>query len=53
MGVSKSQYPGTTKDSRCTLCNENMNNKTRLEQDAHIEYHAKKDLEEVCQEKLF
>ena len=35
MGISKSQYPGTTKNTICTRCNVSLNNKTRLEQDEH------------------
>lgn len=37
MGISKSQYNGTLKDSRCTRCGKNMNNKTRIEMDVHAE----------------
>ena len=46
MGISKSQYPGTLKNTVCTRCGKELNNKTRLQQDAH---------EELCkkQGKLF
>lgn len=44
--ASSSQYAGTTKNTICGLCNKNLNNLNRLQQDEH---------EENCkkQEKLF
>ena len=44
--ISKSQYSGTKKDTICKRCNENLNNKSREEQDQH---------EIICkkQQKLF
>jgi len=39
MGVSKSQYSGTLKDSRCEFCGKQLNNLTRIEQDKHAETH--------------
>ena len=33
--MSKSQYPGTTKDTICTKCGMSLNHLNRLEQDLH------------------
>ncbi len=35
MGISKSQYPGTLKDTVCTKCGMNLNHLNRFEQDKH------------------
>ncbi len=37
MGVSKSQYSGTLKNTVCTRCGKNLSSYTRLEQDEHGE----------------
>lgn len=39
MGISKSQYSGTLKDSKCTFCGKKLNNMTRIEQDEHVQTH--------------
>ncbi len=39
MGISKSQYTGTLKDSRCTFCGKDLNNNTREQQDNHVKTH--------------
>ena len=44
--TNRSQYNGTTKNSFCTRCEKDMNNKTREEQDQHV-------IECLKQEKLF
>ena len=46
MKQNRSQYSGTTKNSFCTRCGKDMNNKTRVEQDTH-------EIECLKQEKLF
>jgi len=33
--ISRSQYTGTKKDTICSRCGANLNNKSRLEQDQH------------------
>ena len=38
---SRSQYPGTLKDTVCTRCGKNLNNMNRLQQDAHEDYCSK------------
>jgi len=35
LGISRSQYKGTTKNTICIKCGIDLNNKTRLEQDEH------------------
>lgn len=35
MKPNPSQYSGTLKDSHCTRCGKDLNNKNRDEQDAH------------------
>lgn len=37
MGISKSQYPGTLKDTLCTKCGMKLNHLNREEQDKHQE----------------
>jgi hypothetical protein len=51
--ISKSQYPGTKKNSICSKCGKSLNNKTRLQQDQHLEDHILQDIENSKQEKLF
>ena len=34
---SKSQYPGTLKDSICRICNENLNHLNATQQEEHAE----------------
>lgn len=43
--ISKSQYPGTCKDSVCKKCGKHLNNLTRVQQDGHAEQHRKDDIE--------
>ncbi len=43
MAISKSQYPGTTKDTVCTKCGMNLNHLNRLEQDKHESECSKQD----------
>ena len=40
MGISKSQYSGTLKDSKCTFCGKDLNNMTREQQDKHSQSHV-------------
>jgi len=35
MGISKSQYSGTLKESKCIICGKELNGMTRLKQDEH------------------
>ena len=35
MGISKSQYSGTLKDSKCTICGKELNGANRIKQDEH------------------
>jgi len=37
MGISKSQYPGTLKNTVCRKCGINLNHLNRMEQDKHEE----------------
>lgn len=53
MGISKSQYHGTLKDSICSKCGKHLNNLTRIQQDQHVENHRLEDIEESKQKKLF
>ncbi len=46
MKTNPSQYSGTLKNSICSRCGKNLNNKNRDEQDAH-------QIECLKQEKLF
>ncbi len=40
MGISKSQYSGTLKDSKCTFCGKDLNSMTRGQQDKHAQSHV-------------
>ena len=53
MKSNPSQYSGTTKNSFCTKCSKDMNNKTRIQQDQHLEDHRLQDIEDKKQGKLF
>lgn len=46
MKSNPSQYPGTLKNSFCSRCGKDPNNKTRVEQDEHV-------VECLKQDKLF
>ena len=46
MKTNPSQYPGTLKNTICTRCNTNLNNKSREEQDQH-------EIDCLKQEKIF
>ena len=35
MGISKSQYSGTLKESKCTICGKELNGMNRIKQDEH------------------
>lgn len=37
MRPNSSQYSGTLKDSRCTICGKQLNGMNRVEQDKHAE----------------
>lgn len=50
---SKSQYPGTKKNSICLRCLEPLNHLTRLKQDEHMANHMKQDVEKAKQKRLF
>ncbi len=43
MGISKSQYPGTLKDTVCSKCGMNLNHLNRIEQDKHAEKCSKQE----------
>ena len=53
MKQNRSQYSGTTKNSFCSRCGKDMNNKNRIQQDQHLEDHRLQDIEDKKQEKLF
>lgn len=53
MKSNPSQYSGTLKDSICTVCGVHLNNKSRLQQEQHLEDHKKEEEEAKKQEKLF
>lgn len=53
MKTNPSQYTGTLKDSICSRCGVHLNNKTRLQQDQHLEDHKQEDIDAVKQRKLF
>lgn len=40
MGISKSQYSGTLKDSKCTFCGKDLNNMTGEQQEKHAQSHV-------------
>lgn len=53
MKSNPSQYPGTLKNSVCSRCGKNLNSKTRVQQDQHLEDHKQQDIEDKKQERLF
>jgi len=53
MKTNPSQYSGTLKNSVCSKCGKNLNNKTRVQQDQHLEDHKLEDIEANKQKKLF
>jgi len=44
--ISKSQYPGTKKKSWCTICRQELNHLSRVEQDLHAEKCLKESIEQ-------
>jgi len=53
MKTNSSQYSGTLKNSVCSKCGKNLNNKTRIQQDQHLEDHRLVDIESSKQRRLF